>query len=139
MTTFRPTADLAHDLIAGAFEDGGTTVNPVVGVPVPRTGYVVGTETGYAWFETERVLPSVLAERVEAWVDAHARRASFDHHLLGSWFDSGAIWVDIVEVVSSERKAVRLARQRNEIAVFDLVAQRDVHVGAPSYLAPSAA
>ena len=98
----------------------GITVAATAGVvPLPNTGYVVGG-----------VVPALATvngptvwEDVNAWVTEHLQLvAATAGYRFGAWVNpaDGVLWLDVVEIVHEADKAVRLGRERGEIAVWDI-------------------
>lgn len=104
MTTLKSNDEIARAL----FFYGSATVSTAVGVPTPRTGYVVGN--GHAAFSSP-----AFSDVVE-WVAANKNRASF----LGSWYDGGLIHLDVVSILPELANAIIAGTKFTQEAVYNL-------------------
>ena len=113
----------------------GITVAATAGVvPLPNAGYVVGGVVpalavlspvaldGLPESARTRELDD-LRSRVAGWVTEHLQLvAATAGYRFGAWVNpaDGVLWLDVVEIVHEADKAVRLGRERGEIAVWDI-------------------
>ncbi len=112
--------------------DGGSTRSIVAGVQPPTTGYAVSL-AGY-----ERTYPltpgytrtSHVQRLAHAYTDAHRAVLAQPGHYLRAWLDGNVLYLDVSQVVPERAVALRLGRERGQLAVFDLARREDVKVTA---------
>lgn len=97
-------------------EDGTVRVD---GGPLPTTGYYVG---GSVPSLVIRDKSDLRMEDVRTFVAAH----SFIYYGVWTDTDTGAVYVDAVDHVLSEREAVKLGVSRAELAVWDIENVREI-------------
>lgn len=101
---------------------GGGTFDLVVGAPATRTsGYYVGG-----------------ADNVEAitfpvggpadWEAAVSKVVAARSAYVGVWEDGGVYYVDATERVEDRRLALKLARERGELAVWDIAGETSIYL-----------
>lgn len=106
-------AAIARALLAGA----GATVD-AMGRPYAGTGFLVslaGTET----------VCTPDPGQVAAWVAATLPRLT-DGVYLGAWRHDGRVYLDLSEVIPDRETALRVARERAQLAVWDATNEREV-------------
>jgi hypothetical protein len=102
---------MAHEVRNGS--QGGTY--SLTRRPVPTDGYVVGG-----------VVPSLINPTWEQVADFVSECPS---DYVGYWYDTdGSLYVDAVEITTSERYARRLCALRSEIAYYDISTDSEVRV-----------
>jgi hypothetical protein len=117
MTTLRSVDDITGDILKA--EDGGT-FPVVVGQRVPVVGYVVGQHGISGPADTLDVRGWVERVRTEV---AHK-----PCHFVGSWSADGLLYLDVVKVYSELRPALKDARERGELAIYDLAEGETLYV-----------
>jgi hypothetical protein len=102
--------------------EGGTTVNVHTGEE-PTDGYAVGGIT--APYHAGLSLGRELAQRFQAYAQAHSEELSRPDRYLGTWLDtrSAEVWADVSQVYPDRATAERVARERGELAIYDLRAR----------------
>ncbi len=122
MTTLKSTTQIFNELNENL--DGGTvSVNP--GVTVPSKGYVValkGEGTTTSDFGLE------YSNEVFAWIDRAKIVADWNNGFLGVWTDTetDVVYFDVVKVLPEKAAALKLARDTQEIAIFDLANGKEI-------------
>ena len=108
-------------LVIQAQAQGGATLTkdgqrfiPSPGIPA----YAVG-RAGYG-VQVDPYNPLVEVE-AQSWVDSIPQG-----ELVGSWLNNGVIYLDRLTVCHDEAEALQLARDTGELAIFDLVANREL-------------
>lgn len=124
MTTPALTVDVFFEVAARTLDDGGITVR-VSDMHEPLTGYAVslpGTE--------ERIpLWRFDAEAVAQYVGDHLDDLTASDRYLGAWVDGVAtVYLDVTEVIPDRATAVRLGRERHQLAIFDIDRQQDIRL-----------
>jgi len=112
------TLAIARRLLAGALVDGGATVS-TDGSPLPTVGFMVGGAVP-EWAAPADIL---TVNRVRQFVDLYSTRK-----YLGSWSDHGRIVFDVSTHHDSYADALRVARERGERAVWDIVNAQSILV-----------
>lgn len=93
----------------------------IVALGKPHTRIVHGTNASLI----ARALRE-LADTRAAWAGSHDNRA------LGTWLDTtdGRVYIDVVESIANRDKALQIAKERGELAIFDTVAGDEIRVDA---------
>lgn len=120
-----PNSDLSEKLI----EDGGFTIDPADGSG-PTVGYVVA-RPGHSKIMTREEFEAGGEHDINEYLRKLRAEEANPDVMLGGWYDArhDEIVLDRVEVVDSEDEAVRLGRERNEQAIWDLKGQREIPTG----------
>lgn len=108
--------------------DGGFTVEPATGRDVTG-GYAVSVHP-----ECERVIATPSEADLATYVIDHAPTLSQPGRRFGGWHDpdTGLVHLDVSLVVESLDEALALARDNNQLAVFDLTMLASISVRVPS-------
>ena len=85
------------------------------------TGHVEGT--GASW-DLIRTYPRRFAAIVREW----AQDVGSNAETLGVWHDGGHVYIDAGDTYSHRELALRAARKNGELAIFDRVENRVIHV-----------
>ena len=112
------TEQLSRDLTAHRLTGGTWSMD---GSPVPESGYVV-SDPRY----TLVLGPGVDMESiVPHWIAALP-----DVRYVGVWTDdaTGAVHVDVNDIISDLDAAVGIARERREIAIWDLTRNEEIRI-----------
>jgi hypothetical protein len=143
--------NLLRELVARAILDGGCTIK-LDGSPPPTTGYVVGfwdaTDNGCIvnvggvdWSDDDDD-PDKPAQAGDAGQWRRAFEEGLERVLerirgldpstvcLGSWIhrDTNNLWIEPSEVIQDRDEAIRVGTARNQIAIYDLSAKRDIRL-----------
>lgn len=112
-----------QELLAATLANGGATFDPRTGMLLqPKRGYAVGMRA-----DTFATLPTDTdADALGAAVTA--LRYAYPTALVGTWVDGGVIHLDPVEVVASRETAVRLGRERSQLAVYAFATGEEVRL-----------
>jgi hypothetical protein len=102
------------ELLDALRANGGVSMRVVDGA-IPTKGYAVAFGKGFS-----EIVPSANAEDVWNFVNVHSAKFFAERHYLGLWENENETYLDVVEVVDSVNEAVRLGRERDQIAVYDL-------------------
>lgn len=102
--------------------DDGFTIDPHTGADVTG-GYAVSVHP-----DQEVVLGSATAGDLIEYVVRHADALARDGAVFGGWRDpaDGRIYLDVSALVVDRGEALELARQHDQLAVFDFAAGRSV-------------
>jgi hypothetical protein len=125
-------ATYGRRLVKEAIKNGGCTLNTMTLQAAVNDGFVVG---GYADaltipvkdFSGHRETQS--REEVRNWllknIDADGLPMN---SFVGSWVDNGSIWFDFCNIYHDVNDALKAARDRKELAIFDLNAKESIFV-----------
>lgn len=108
-----PYADIVKT--AAALVERDTTVTRYG--EVPTSGFCVGGAC-VGWRVSADANYIAIIEAVANWIQAQPSNVVY----FGSWRDGGFVYFDGVDIIESEADALALARERGEVAVYDLVA-----------------
>jgi hypothetical protein len=114
-------------LIREAIDDGGFTVAVASGEQ-PRTGYAFSP-----YPERSYTVPTdvITADDIRQYAGKNADLLALPDHYLGAWRDTSAndtVWLDISIIAPDLPAAEVLGRAYDQIAVYDLSAQREVRL-----------
>lgn len=106
--------------------EGGFTVHPSTGAK-RQTGKAIAVEGAEGVFDQD----ANLAANIEQWLAAHADELSQEGMHIGGWLDreSGKVYLDVSEVVSTHRQARKLLKERNQLAYYDLGSGKEYRAG----------
>lgn len=125
--------------VSATFRDGGYSVNYVG--RKPRSGYMVGGMTVVTGKYRRNVPttmivdgnPAAAKQGIKDFYDKHRETLKQPGNYLGTWRDGGKVYIDISQRVPTRAKALVLARDRNELAVYDV--KRGVSIDLPQHSA----
>jgi hypothetical protein len=120
---------IASKLVHDGIRNGGTTIVRATGRPFDGdTGYVVGSSGNVTTFTIdasrhgEAMNLDYLVYPVVDWFLALPE----DVPCVGSWFDGGTLYIDAVEIIADRSVALQAALRRNELAIYDLSANKEI-------------
>jgi len=107
------------ELIGKLARDGGFTYNPRYGT-FPKAGYAVSP-----YKQAEKVFSGDKVATVpdfESYINEHLDLLTQSGTHLGGWYnpDDSKVYLDISVVSPDKETAMELARQNNQLAIFDL-------------------
>ena len=101
----------------------GVTIDRYEGLAILSDGYVVGGETQA--LKTEDTLPRWMNVLLTAlWLE----KLPISQRLVGSWVDGDTLYVDAVRVEHDIDRAMELAYERRERAIYDVRNNRSLYV-----------
>ena len=108
--------------------DGGFSVNPSDGSDV-RTGYAVSVHPEYERICDGRVTSNDIHEYIAQAKDA----LSLPGRVLGGWCDpvTRRVYLDVSVVTPDLGEALALARETDQLAIFDFSAMESIPVAVP--------
>lgn len=100
----------------------------------PSHGYMVGgvVKPRVLSFEDFEKYPSMTVNSMSAFIAEHAARLSNPWgravHLFGTWVDESTmdVHLDVVEHVTCRARALALAEERGELAIWDIALQTSI-------------
>lgn len=126
MTTMRKISEICHDLNVGLCYSGGATVSPFVGEDAPSVGYMIGGVVEELVLTTHETL---TVPNLTAWLSDIVPNLTSGHYV-GAWHDArtGNVHFDVSLRQVSRSDAIRIARGRGELAIYDLAAGETIYV-----------
>jgi hypothetical protein len=98
---------------------GGTTLSINTGNEADfASGYIVGVKKLYSGLFSDADIPVLAAQLSTVSNEMH----------FGSWLADGILHLDIVRHVESLGRALEIARNNNELAIWDCANKRDIYV-----------
>ena len=104
------------ELYKHIINNGGITYN-VRSQSMVTAGYAVSARK-----DLEQVIPleSFTVETLEAYIVRNNEVLAVDNNMLGAWMSDGMVYLDVTTVVDDEAEAVRIAKNANQLAIFNL-------------------
>lgn len=107
--------------------DGGFTVDPRTGKDV-KEGYAVAI-----YPDRSKEIPHKAVNRqvIQDYAENNKDLLVQDGNMMGGWHDpdSGNVWLDVSRVTNDKREAISLAKEHNQIAIFDLGSGNSINTG----------
>lgn len=122
--TYKRTNEIVARIINDLIDNGGATISPFVGEISPGEGYMIG---GVA---SERVFThGFTTDEIKQWV-GEILPTLYVGHYLGAWIDheTDNVYLDVSQLEMSRDRAIWIARQRGELAIYDLAAGETIYV-----------
>lgn len=110
------------DKLVEQAKDGGFTTSIPSGA-VPEDGFMVALPGHEEVFPVELFEASALISYVARKFDVLTSSAGV---YLGAWVSDGLVYLDVSECVPSRAKALFLAAERNQLAVWDVVKAEEI-------------
>jgi hypothetical protein len=106
-------------------ENGGVSYSVVYGNLSGKKGYAVSI-----YKDREVILPySELTEaEVRNFYYENAELLAQPEHFFGIWVDNGNAYLDVSVIVRLKADALKLAKEKNQLAIFDLNKLETVYV-----------
>jgi hypothetical protein len=113
----RSVEELARVLLAN---DLNYSVN--VHGEIPKDGYMVGG------LVPALIVPesSITIDDIKGFIEFHYLRLLHANTYLGVWTHEGNVYVDISRKIDVREEAMRQARNRNEIAIYDVIKGEEI-------------
>lgn len=98
--------------VRSGLREGGITISTHGDVPSSGFAVAAGAEQQYN--------RDVTTKDIAAYIDAHKTELRSSNAYLGAWVDKGTVYLDVSHVFAERSTALQAARQRNELAIYDL-------------------
>jgi len=107
--------------------DGGFTVDPRTGKDI-KEGFAVAI---YPDRSRELQHTKVNRDSIRKYADDNSDLLSQEGNMMGGWHDpdTGNVWLDVSRVTTNRREAIDLAKEHNQIAIFDLGSGNSINTG----------
>ncbi len=123
------TDDWARD-VEKAVKGGGFTFHDAVG-DAPSSGYMVSVAKS-----TEQKVPvsELDSRRVADYMAIHQQELKDPSNFLGAWVNRGMVYLDVSRHVDDRDEALRLAKEHQQLAIYDLGSGQEIftsdHLGS---------
>jgi hypothetical protein len=120
-------SDVAQTAMSMTMSGGGASVN-LKGKP-PKDGFMVSP---YKDREKTVTFKRDRAEMIKAFKDYQSNNKDFiqqKNHYLGSWKNQGKVYLDISVNVADKEEAMKMAKEHNQLAIWDVKNKQEVTVG----------
>jgi hypothetical protein len=87
------------------------------GLQTSKTGFIVSQDRGVKVID--KPLEHLNFKEIEQDLKALIKRVRATE-FIGLWLDNGIIYIDISRVIQSKEKALKLAKEQNQRAIFDI-------------------
>lgn len=91
----------------------------------PALGYMVSV---YPEREERYPVEAVTADVIEGYVARHADLIDSPVNFLGAWVTDGVVYLDVSVNEIDRGRAVALGREHDQLAIYDVVARRDIRL-----------
>ena len=99
----------------------GMTISPAtLDDAAPDHGYYVG---GASW-SMVRAAAMITRDDVRTFIAAHA-----DAPFIGMWTEDGRVFLDAVDHITDRDDAIKLGRERHELAIYDIANGQTITTG----------
>lgn len=126
-------ATLAETIAQRHETDGGSTHSPYFGNLAGQKLFAVSLYNERGAIAPGRV---VDARMMEKFIRANEDLLADPRHAVGTWHnpDDGLTYIDVIALLPDKKTAVRLGRQFDQIAIFDLARQETIDTGGTGAL-----
>lgn len=104
--------------------EGGVSYSLTYGKVKPK-GYAVSP---YKERELQLPLNEFDSNTLQSYVLENADLLAKEAHFLGAWIDNNTVYLDVSIQVSQKQIAVRIAKQSDQIAIFDLSNNKSIEI-----------
>lgn len=112
--------------VEALIEGKGATFNINTGAS-PDTGFVVADGINEQVVDVTVNVGS-LQKEVSVYIKSKAETLSKADSFLGGWIDGDKLYLDVVNVIEDVKQAVYVGLKRNELAIYDVEADRCVNL-----------
>ena len=119
----------ATDIINGLKAEGGVSLN--LNGQAPADGFMVSLGAQWSYVESADVLDDVAKATnvIGAFLNRHKVTLSAESNYLGAWLYEGQVYLDVAERIGDVAEAVEAGAERNQIAIWDVVAGHNIATG----------
>lgn len=128
MTTILDPTRLGRRIALDVARTGGSTRSIVVGVQPPTAGYAVSLPEFEQRYEVGPLFYRPVARAVRDYVTNQQAVLAQPGHYLGAWLDGDVLYLDVSQVVPERAVALRLGRERQQRAIYDLARHEEIAV-----------
>lgn len=98
-------------------KEGGVSYSLTYGNLSGRKGYTVSPYKD----REEKVSDSEFsANDLQAFIASNAELLAQDNHFIGAWVDNKIVYLDVSVLVASKKKALKMAKECNQLAIYNL-------------------
>lgn len=115
---------ITNKILQAIHNNGGTTYNLTIGDMVGTPNFSVSV-----YPERERIVDGVDFDILEGFIDDNEDLLKDPANSLGAWTTDGKIYLDVVVTIPDQERAIDLAKQNNQIAIWDLQNGREISTG----------
>ena len=122
--------EVASDIIRFTQEWGGLSINMVDG-SMPTTGYMVSKppEFGRIVDEVDFSNPVKGPKILSDYMRTHKNDLGNGKNYLGTWLNESKVYLDVSENIQELFEAIRIGRQRNQKAIWDVANLDEIDTG----------
>jgi hypothetical protein len=123
-----PVATRHHNQTIGSAEGTGSTTDPKTGKRIAGGGYAVGVRPDLTeQVEGEVITPEIVENFIRRNEEAYRKDPGLK---FGTWLntDNNTTYLDAVAIIPDLDTAVQVARNNNEIAIWDLKNKREIRI-----------
>ena len=115
---------VTNKILQNIHENGGTTFNLSSGDMSGTPNYSVSI-----YPDRERVVEGVDFDSIEGFIADNEDLLKDPSNSFGAWTDAGKVYLDVVVTIPDRAKAIELAKQHNQIAIWDLQNSKEILTG----------
>jgi len=119
----------ATNVVEAVKANGGVSLN--IDGAAPTSGFMVSLGAKWSYVASADVLDDIASavNVVGGFLNRHKVELSAKTNYLGAWLYEGQVYLDVSECVSDIDDAVNAGIERNQIAVWDVVAGAEIATG----------
>jgi hypothetical protein len=122
--------EVASNIVRFTQEWGGLSINMVDG-SMPTTGYMVAKppEFGRIVDEIDFINPVKGPKILSDYMKTHKNDLGNGKNYLGTWLNESKVYLDVAENIQELFEAIRLGRERNQKAIWDVANLDEIDTG----------
>jgi hypothetical protein len=122
--------EVASNIVKFTQEWGGLSINMVDG-SMPTTGYMVAKppEFGRIVDEIDFINPVKGPKILSDYMKTHKNDLGNGKNYLGTWLNESKVYLDVAENIQELFEAIRLGRERNQKAIWDVANLDEIDTG----------
>jgi hypothetical protein len=121
---------ITNKILQTIHNNGGITYNLTNGDMSGTPNYAVSI-----YPDRERIVDGIDFDILEGFIDDNEDLLKDPANSLGAWTHDGKVYLGISVTISDRMKAVELAKQNNQIAIWDLQNNKEISIGSSDKVA----
>jgi hypothetical protein len=114
-------SQFVNEILQAIHSNGGTTYNLLTGNMAGTPNYAVSI-----YPDRERIVDGVDFDVLEGYVEENEDLLSDVKNSFGAWSNNGKVYLDVVATIPDQAQAIELAKQHNQLAIYDLQNNKEI-------------